>query len=186
MRTTRFLIAIIAFGALTLGPVFAGEPSNLAPGWAPSENRAKTASDRSPGARRGEERPVSAKRTQSSGTKTTAKPHPGLKLPQAFQANGGHPGEKRTDSAQTKGTSANAAELHQPGLNRSAGGAKAGSIVNEMEKQHRLPVAGLSGTPLPNQVAHSWVPGQAFIGGPAISSARNTAVLNGTGMKHKL
>jgi hypothetical protein len=186
MRTTRFLIAIIAFGAFTLGPGFAGEPSNPAPGRAPSENRAKTTGDPSLRARHGEEHPVSAKSSQSSGTKTTAKPRPGPKLPQAFQANGGHPGEKRSNNAQTKGTSANAAELHQPGLNKSAGGAKAGSIVNEMEKQHRLAVAGLSGTPVPNQVVHSWVPGQAFIGGPAISSARNTAVLNGTGMKHKL
>jgi hypothetical protein len=122
---------------------------------------------------------------QNHATKTTAKAHSGPKLPQPFQANGGHPGEKRTNNAQTKSTSANAAELHQPGLNKSAGGAKAGSMINERENQRRLPVAGLSGTPPPNQV-HRHGPGPAIIGGPTISRARNTAVINGTGMKHKL
>jgi len=96
-----------------------------------------------------------------------------------------HPGEKRTNNAQTRGASANAAGLHPPGLNKSAGGAKAGSMINEPENQRRLPVAGLSGTPAPNQVVRAWVPSQAFIGGPVIWSARNTAVIGGTGMRHK-
>jgi hypothetical protein len=81
--------------------------------------------------------------------------------------------------------SGNVAELHQPGLNKSAGVGKAGSVINGTENQRRLPVAGLSGTPLASQVVHPWAPSQAFIGGPAMWSAKNTAVIGGTGMKHK-
>jgi hypothetical protein len=54
-----------------------------------------------------------------------------------------------------------------------------------MEDPRRLPVAGLSGTPPRNQLVHPRAPGQAVIGGPAISTAWNTAVINGTGMKRK-
>jgi hypothetical protein len=172
-------------GALTLDLGVAGQPSSQPPDRAPSENRAKTTGDRSPRARHGDEGPASTKSSQSGGTKTTAKPHSGPKLPQPFQGTGGHQGEKRTNNAQLKGASANAAELHQPGLNKFAGGVKGGSMINEMEKQHHLAVAGLSGTPPLNQVLHPRGPGPAFIGGPAMLSARNTAVINGTAMRHR-
>jgi hypothetical protein len=175
MKTAGFLFTLVGFGALTLGPGFAGQPSDQAPERAPSENRAKTTS----------ESHASGKSGQTGGTKTTAKGHSGPKLPQPFQRNGGHPGGKRTNNAQTIGTSANAAERHQPGWNKSAGGVKTGWIADEMERQRRLAVAGLPGTPPPNQVVHRPGPGQAAIGGPTIWSASNTAVINGTGMKHR-
>jgi hypothetical protein len=59
-------------------------------------------------------------------------------------------------------------------------------MINAMENQRRLPVAGLSGTPPPNHLVHPRGPGPAIIGGPTLPSPSNTAVINGTGMKHKL
>jgi hypothetical protein len=58
-------------------------------------------------------------------------------------------------------------------------------MINERENQRRLLVAGLSGTPPPNYMVAHRGPGPAILGGPTISSARNTAAINGTGMKHK-
>jgi hypothetical protein len=181
MKTVRFLLPIVGFGALSLGLGFA-EPSGPARERAPSERPLEGKHfEQKPG-----ESHASGMSNQNKGTKTTAKGHSGPKLPQLFQPNGGHPGEKRTNSAQTKGTSANAPGLHQPGLNKFAGGVKAGSMINEMENRRRLPVAGLSGTPPPNQLVHRRGPAPPLIGGPTLLTARNTAVINGTGMKHKL
>ena len=81
--------------------------------------------------------------------------------------------------------SANATGLHQPGLNKSAGGAKAGSIADETETQRRLAAAGLSGTRPPSLVAVYRGPGPASLGGPALPSARNAPVINETAMKRK-
>jgi hypothetical protein len=183
MKTTRFLISIVTLGAFTLGLVFAGEPSNKAPG-----SQARTINDGSSAARHGDEGPASARTSHSSGTKATAKAHSGPKLPQPFQANGGHPGDKRANSAQTKGASAYAAGLHPPGLNKAAGGAKVVSMTmaSQMENQHRLSLAGLSGTPAPHQVVHPLALRTASLGGAASWSAGNTAAINGTGMKHRL
>jgi hypothetical protein len=123
--------------------------------------------------------------SRAGGTKTTATGHPGPKLPQAFQGNGGRPGQKPTDNARSKNTPPGAAELHRPGLNQSAGGAKAGSMINEMQSRRRLSALGLSGAPPQSLAVPYRGPGPAILGGPALSSARNTAVINGTGMKHK-
>jgi type IV secretory pathway VirB10-like protein len=180
MKMTRFLITIGALGAFTFGPGFAGASSTVPPG-----NRAKTTSIPSLHVKHGQEGPASAKNSQSSAAKTTAKAHSGPKLPQPFHANAGHPAQKRTNNAQTKGALGNLGELHQAGLKKAAAGTKAGPMMSEMERQRRLAMAGLPGAPRPNQVAHSWAPGQAFIGGPAVWSAKNTAVIGGTGMKHK-
>jgi hypothetical protein len=195
MKTKRLLITLVAFGAFTFGPGFAGEPSHPSrepassshPGRepAPTWNRLKTIGERSPRARHGSEGPGSPTSSQAKETKTTAKPHLGPKLPQTLHANGEHPGEKPPISAQSKGASGAAAELHQPGLNRSAGLVKAGSITHETENQRRLPVPGLPGSPPANHVVHGWVPAQAFIGGPTMWSAKNTAVIGGATMRHK-
>jgi hypothetical protein len=256
MKTVPFLLTIVGFGAWSLGLGFA-EPSGSTRQRAPSQSRPDGKhSDHIQG-----ESHASRMSNQNNGTKATAKSHPGPKLPQPFQANGGRSGEKRTNNARTKATSRTAAELRQPGWNKSAGGAKAGPIMSEMERQRRLAMAGLPGTPRPltkwflgvrrqsdlsavasekaeaatapstardvqerqtlaepkrcraplatalqsglpetagqtlstalpgtpppNQVVHRPGPGQAFIGGPAIWIARNTAIINGTGMKHK-
>jgi hypothetical protein len=178
MKTTRFLIILIGFGALTLGPGFAGPPSHPALEGAPSQSRAKTTRVRP-------DSPVGANRGQTAGAKTTAKGHPGPKLPQPFHANGTRGGDGFIPASRTSG---NAAQLHQPG---NAGftrqqGARAGLMVNETQNQRRLPLAGLSGAPLSNPVVPHRGPGPALLGGPALSSARNAAVINGTGMKHRL
>ena len=173
----RFLFTLVGFGALALGLGSAGEPSNQAVQRAPSQNRARTTSERTsdagdrvqpPAARAGQGRAdrkpldgeqhgshASAKSGQTNGTKATAKGRPGPKLPQPFQRSGEHPGEKRTNNGQTKGALGNAAALHQPALNK------------------------------PGQVVHRVGPGPASLGGPASPRAGNTAVLNGTGMRRK-
>jgi hypothetical protein len=178
MKTAAFLFTLLGSGALTLGLGFAGQPSNPPREAAPPESRAKTTSARP-------ESHAPAKSSPTNGAKKTAKGHSGPKLPQPSQGSSNRPGEKRTNNAQTKGTSGNAAQPHQPGLNKSAGGAKAGPMMNENGNQRRLLVAGLSGTPPPNPVVHARGPGPAIIGGPTPSSARNAAVINGTAMKHK-
>ena len=186
MKTTRFLIILIGFGALTLGPGFAGPPSHPALEGAPSQSRAKTTRVRP-------DSPVGANRGQTAGAKTTAKGHPGPKLPQPFHANGTRGGDGFIPASRTSG---NAAQLHQPGnagfqprtLSGQAGqqGARAGSMANETQNQRRLPLAGLSGAPLSNPVVAHRGPGSALLGGPALSSARTAAVINGTGMRHRL
>jgi hypothetical protein len=180
MKTTRLLITIGALGAFTFGPGFAGASSTV-----PRGNRAKTTSVPSLHVKHGQEGPASAKNGQSGAAKTAAKAHSVPKLPQPFHANAGHPAEKRPDNAPTKGALGNAGELHQAGLNKAGAGTKAGPTMSEMERQRRLAMAGLPGAPRPNQVAHSWAPSQAFIGGPVVWSAKNTAVIGGTGLKHK-
>jgi hypothetical protein len=183
MKTIRFLVTTISFGALSLGLGFA-QPSGPAPQRPPSESRL----DGKRSHQQQEESHASRMSNQNNGTKTTAKPHSGPKLPQPFQANGGHPWDKRANNAQTKGASAYAAGLHPPGLNKAAGSAKVVSMTmaSQMENQHRLSLAGLSGTPAPHQVVHPLPLGPASLGGPTIWSARNTAAINGTGMKHRL
>jgi len=185
MKTTRLLITVVALGAFALGPGFAVEPSSRARLRVPAENRARKTDDRSPGARHTDEGPAAAKSGKPKGTKTTAKPHPAPKLPQSSQANGAHPGEKPTNDAQTKGRSASAPELHQPGMSKSAAVARTGSMINETANQRRLPMAGLAGSPMPRQVARPWASSQGFIGGPTVWSAKNTAVIGGTGMRRR-
>jgi hypothetical protein len=203
MRTAHFLSLLAGFGALALGSAFADESAQPLPQPAPSDNRSKPTSERPPvegssaqpgfggeqrDAKSLEDQPegrLASRRGSQSGTGATARHQPGSKLPQPLQVPGQHPGANGTAHAQTKGAEGNAADLHRPRLNTPAGSAKAGSALNKMEGQPRLPVAGLS-TPAPrNQVVPRLGPGPAIIGGFANSSARSTAALNGTGMKHK-
>jgi hypothetical protein len=181
MKTTRLLITLAAFGAFTFGPGFAGEPPGPARETAlPGKRVAGRRADEKPG-----QSHASVNSSQAKGTKPTVRPHSGPKPPQPFQANGGHPGEKRTNNAQNKGMSGNAAELRQPGLNKSAGGARTGSPISAMETQRRLPAAGRSGMPPANPLVPHRGPGPAIVGGPTMSMARNAAVINGTGMRHR-
>jgi len=200
MKTAHFISTLVACGALSLGPALAGEPSNPGPETAPSKVTGArppeaghglqpgAGKERSEGERSEQERDEShafGNSSRTSGAKSTAKTHSVHKLPQSFRGNGGRPGEKRINNAQGKSTSGNVGELHQPGLNKSSGGAKTGGMVNEMEDQRHLPAAGLSGTRPPNLVVPYRGPGPAAIGGPALYSARNAAVITGTGMKRK-
>ncbi|HXP60213.1 MAG TPA: hypothetical protein VN829_06960 [Dongiaceae bacterium] len=207
MKTTRFLITLVAFGALTLGPGFAGQPSHPALEGRSSETRSKTTHV-------GPYSPASANRGGTTGAKTITKAHHGPKLPQPVHRNPTRGGDGFIPASSTSG---NAAQLHQPGnaaFNRQPG-ARPGSVVNEtphqrppnpnlnpnpnpnpnpnlpasvaneMQSERRLPALGLSGTPPPDHLAPRRGPAPASIGGPAILSARNTAVLSGTRMKRK-
>lgn len=193
------LITLVGVSTFSLWPALAGEPSTQPPETAPPRNEVKAAGALSAEARHGlqpgagkerfeEERDeyrAPANKGQTGGAKGAAKTHSGQRVPQLFPGNGGRPAEKRTTNAQGRSGSANATELHQPGLNKSAGGAKAGSIADETETQRRLAAAGLSGTRPPSLVAAYRGPGPAILGGPALSSARNAPVINGTAMKRK-
>jgi len=203
MKTTRFLIAFIGLGALTLGPGFAGQPSHPALEGRSSETRSKTTHV-------GPYSPASANRGGTTGAKTTTKAHPGPKLPQPVHRNATWGGDGFIPASSTSG---NAALSRQPGarpglvvnetqhqrppnpnrnlnlnpnrnLNRNPN--LPASVANEMPSERRLPVAGLSGTPSPNLVVPHRGPGPALIGGPTLPSARNAAVINGTGMRPKL
>jgi hypothetical protein len=177
MKTTLFLITIISFGALTLRPGFAGQSHPALEGRS-SETRAKK-THVGPG---------------------TTKAHPGPKLPQPFHRNATRGGDGFIPGSPASG---NAAFNRQPGarpgsmvnetqhqrppnpnLNRNPN--LAASVASEMPGERRLPLAGLSGTPSPNLVVAHRGPSPAILGGPPLSSARNTAVINGTGMRHKL
>ncbi len=193
------LITLVGVSALSLWPALAGEPSTQPPETAPPRNEVKAAGARSaeaghglqPGAGKerfdeeGDEYRASANKGPTSGARGAAKTHSGHNVPQLFPGNGGRPAEKRTNNALGRSGSANATGLHQPGLNKSAGGAKAGSIADETETQRRLAAAGLSGTRPPSLVAAYRGPGPASLGGPALPSARNAPVINGTAMKRK-
>ena len=203
MRTPCFLFAAFIFGASTLGLSFAGEPAVQPREPVSSENRAKAADDRpadagqqvQPRAGREQtdgkqadhkpaERPGSGKSAQTSGTRTTDKRRAGPKLPQPVQVKGGeHTGVKQTINTTT--TAGNAAGPHQPAVNASAAAAKTGSTINKMEDHRGPPAAHLySQAPPSHEVPHRG-PGPAIIGGLPALSARNTAVINGTMMKHK-
>jgi hypothetical protein len=179
MKTVRFLFAIVGLGALTLGPGFA-QPSG-APEKAPYLSR--------PDGKRWDQQQgeshASGTSSRAGGTRAAAKGHAGPKLPQLFQGNGGRPGQKPTNNARSKSISGHGAELHRPGLNQSAGGAKAGSMINEMESRRRLFALGLSGAPPPSLALRYRGHGLALLGGSALSSAGNTAAINGTGMRRK-
>jgi hypothetical protein len=181
------LITLVGVSTFSLWPALAGEPSTQPPETVPPRNEVKAAGALSAEARHGlqpgagkerfeEERDeyrAPANKGQTGGAKGAAKTHSGQRVPQLFPGNGGRPAEKRTT------------ELHQPGLNKPAGLAKAGSIADETETQRRLAAAGLSGTRPPSLVAAYRGPGPAILGGPALSSARNAPVINGTAMKRK-
>jgi len=85
---------------------------------------------------------------------------------------------------QTKSTTGKAVDLHQYGSNKAAAAAKDGATISKSENHRGLPVTGHSTSPPPTQAAPRRIPGPASIGGLANSSAKNTAVINGTGMKH--
>jgi hypothetical protein len=119
---------------------------------------------------------------QHNATKTTPKGRPGPKLPQPFRGRAGHPGEKRIDDARSKTTSGNAAQLHQPAPSGAPLPRERGVPGEPRAEFHPL---ALSGTRPPNPVVPHRGPAMAAIGGPAISRAWTTAVINGTGMKHK-
>jgi hypothetical protein len=176
---TRFLFTLAGLGALTLGLGFAqaSGASQKAP--------YRTRPDGKPSDQQQGESHASGTSSQAGGTRATAKGHAGPKLPQLFQGNGGRPGQKPTNNARSRSASPGAAELHRPGLNQAAGGAKAGSLINEMQNQRRLSALGLSGAPPPSLALPYRGPGPALLGGPAFLSARNAAVINGTGMKHR-
>jgi hypothetical protein len=116
MKTTRFLFAILSFGALTFGPGFAGEPS----------------------------------------------PHVGARAP-------------------TKSS-------RPPVLNKSAAVVKDGTAAKKIERPRGKVVFSSvlrpSTTP-PLNPAPRRGPGPASIGGPATSSAKNSATINGTGIRRK-
>ena len=187
MKKTRLLITLIGFGALTLKPGFAGQSHPPLEGKS-SETRSKTT---------------------HVGPYTKA--HPGPKLPQPSHRGGDGfiPGSRMSGNAAQLRQPRNAG--FQPRrLSGQAGqpGARPGSMVNQtqpqrppnpnlnpnlaaslangMPSERRLPLAGLSGTPSPNLLVPHRGPGPAILGGPPLSSARNAAVINGTGMRHKL
>ena len=202
MRMTFWLCAIIGVGVWTPQRGFAAEASTLPRLTQPSQNSAKptaarfpeaglhpqarAAADQSPGKSpeaEGERTRVSGKRAQSSGTKTSAKGRPGPKLPEPSKVQGEPLGEGRTADTANKAIPDHAAPLRRPGVNAAPAGAKAGSMLNAMDTQPRLPVHGLT-SPLQNtQLVQRRSPGPAILGGPAISNLRDTAAINGTGMR---
>jgi hypothetical protein len=206
VKTLRFLFAAVGFGALAVGHSFATELSDPLRQPASSEDRAKAAVDRpadsgrksraltgreqangKPAEHTPDQHPVSETSVRTRGTQTTDKHHPGRKLPQPLQGKDEHPGAKQTSNVQPPTASAKTADPHRTGLNTSENAAKPGLTINKMEDHRPLPVARLSSLALvpPSQAAPRRGSGPAIIGGPAGSSARNTAVISGTGLKHR-
>jgi hypothetical protein len=198
MKMLRFLFAAVGFGALCLGLSLAAEASDPPRQPASSETRVKGAVDRpaDPGQKdqplagreqavgkqsghKPEERPV-----PESATKTD-KRHPGRKPPLPLQGKDENAAGEPTRNAQTTTASANAAGPHRPVLNTSAGTVKAGTTINKTQDHLGWPLARLSSPAPPSQVVAHRGPGTAIIGGPAGSSARNTAVISGTSVKHR-
>jgi hypothetical protein len=204
MKTARLLFMIVGFGALTLALSVADDAPKPPPQPAPAQKHAETSGDRPADDGQGAQsrsdkgqadskhpddnkadRPPSQKISPAGKARTTTGPHAGLRSPQPAQASGVHPGDRPVNDTATRNTTPSAAGLPSLGLNKPAVAAKAGSTINPTGSFRSLPLAGLSTPPPPKQVVPHTGPGPATIGGPANSSARTTAVLDGTGMKRK-
>ncbi len=203
MKTKCLLFAIAGFGPLMTGLGFAGELSN--PGREPvaTESGARTSSDRPPtpgqpvqphaeiegkGKRLDGQRvesPASGTGGHAIGRKTPIKRRPGPPLAEPFQGRGVLPGLKLSNNAHPACPSGNAAGLRQSAPSMSAGGAQAGSSIKRIQTPPSLAVAGVSHPPPPNALLSRRDPGPSIIGGPTMSRANNSSVINGTGMKHR-
>jgi hypothetical protein len=207
MKTACFLFTIIGFGALTLGVSLADQPSGQPSG--PGPEKKETTSDRPANQMRGKQKGLneeqadtlhhglgesggaSKKSSQTGPIKKVILPahRPDHDHPKQVTDNHGYAGEKRVDNPQSKLPSVNS--FHQPGLNHpSTAVAKDELTINrtanpQEELTKRLPVGNGANASLPG-VVHSGGAGTPINGQLTLSRAKtSTAVLNGTGMRHK-
>jgi len=191
MRTARLLCTIVGYGAVALGLGLAAEPSDPAREPAPSENRAQPTSNRPSdegqglrpraGRARADGRP-SIGREGVSGAEEKAG---GARLKQAQPAPR-PPDQKPASVSQAR--SAEGANFHPPAWNKSAGAVKEGltlKIPGPLRSQSGLSPILRPATRPSLPVAPSPGRGPAALGGPTFSPAKNSGVLNGTGMNHK-
>ncbi len=202
MKTLRFIFVVVGCGALARG-LGAAETSGQGLEPAPAENRSQSIGDHSlePGrVTEGEENRalrvgeqahgkqdgnrVSDKSGLAGARKAKPKPYSGQERGKPAASNRDHSVGKGADQTTLK----NAAGTHQPALRQSDGAPKEGPTKNMNSKPSSQPALPSSGQlpVLPVNPTHNRGPAPAIISGSTISStARNTAVINGTGLKHK-
>jgi hypothetical protein len=191
MRTARLLCTIVGYGAVALGLGLAAEPSDPAREPAPSENRAQPTSNRPSDEGQGA-RPRD-RRTRADGKPSigregvsgAAEKAGGARLKQAQPAP--RPPDLKPASV-SQARSLEGANFHPPAWNKPVGPVKEGSTVKKPEPLHTQ--SGLSPILRPATspslpVAPSPGRGQAALGGPTFLPAKNSGVVNGTGMNHK-
>ena len=176
---TGLILAIVTWLALSAGYAASGQ--------SPSESAART----SRGFARDAGHAAPARhRYRPTGKKTSAAPdHPRTSEKNPGRGHAGVPVATHPKQPLTKGEpsrSGSAVNFHASSLNRSSGVTKDGSIQTHTGTSHRtLPVRspGMARTTAPSfsNVRHRSL-NPAAIGGPASSSTRNTAALNGTQM----
>jgi hypothetical protein len=159
MKTTRFFFTVLGFGALTLGVGVAAEPPNKPSPRVMRENHTPTSR---PGG------PVQASRELMERNF--------LKSSQAAPIK---PQSKRQPIK----------PLAPPMLQKAAGAANGGSIVNKMENRREQPgkLPGLRGTAEPSPgLSRSRSASPAVLGGLTGSNGKNSiAALNGATMRRK-
>ncbi len=207
MKTARFLFAMISCGSLALGLGFAAQTPNQPSKPASSATRLETGSDRTLDQKHRTEAQGKDERTEGKhpegkqgggrdsdrSGKAVAKPgsptrppnlNPGARDPNRP----GHPGQRPVGSAQTKSALAKDGDCRRTAASTLAGPRQESGRINQTDNPRRPtmvsaaagPSAGLSLNPGRNPRA-----GSAAIGGLANSSAKNTAVISGTGMRHR-
>jgi hypothetical protein len=191
MRTARLLCTIVGCGAVALGLGFAAEPSDPARELPTSENRAQPSSDRPSdeghgvrpraGRERANGKPSTGRERVSGATQKAGS----ARLKQAQPAPR-RPDQKPTGNDQAGG--AGRVNFHPPAWNQSASAVPEGLTVKKPELLHTQ--SGLSPILRPATrpslpVAPSPGRGLAALGGPTFPPAKNSGVLNGTGMNHK-
>jgi len=190
MRKTRLLLSILGSGILSLGLAYADETSKQARALQPSSDQATSTAERRPD----EE---SLGRSRPGGKPAAAKPrNDPVKAGQRGEKKGNaqikqvqpmpwHPETKRSGVQASTGTAGNgpisSASSSTPGsVNQGLG-----TRIMEQPKHQSAPSPMLKPAPkplLPATPSPSRSP--ATIGGPALSTVKNSGVLNGSAMKH--
>lgn len=190
MKSNSFLLITIGLAALTIGPGFADEAPNQERDPLPAEKIVNAARDSLPGTER--DRLIRAGKRDGSHTsaqdRLSGKRPSGdsrLTRPQPLWINSPHPSDQRINKPQSKSLPGSIPGLSQPVLNKPASAAKTATSLTQMASHRDPPVAGLSTPHPPNQIVPRRGPGPAIVDGSVNLNARNTAVLNGTGMKHR-
>jgi hypothetical protein len=197
MKTLRFVF-VCCYAALVCA-LRGAEPSNNASA-PPSGNSSQSAGDRlsgvgdasqiqgGPGPSDG--RSAREKQRRTPGSAGTG--HSGVTLPRPKTvvkpalSSREHPAAKRDGMAPNGNASVIAASPHQNALSQSPAAAKDGPAHNVLQTPHSPAVSSPPARPaaLPISPAHGPGSAPASLGGSATAATRNTAVLNGTGLKH--